>query len=128
MQSLKENVPVRDSENQEQPVEVDQLQSEDQHKHDRLGNPAFVLLCSEIQGVRTNGAEFCKNRPQNPDVEPVSEVDPGAHEHEEERSDIRRVQVVERLGQGQEKVRYVHRDVDCNSHPGEIESVGQEDQ
>ncbi|KAG7731931.1 hypothetical protein KL948_002864 [Ogataea haglerorum] len=125
---VQKHVPVHDPQDEKQPVQVDELQREDQREHDRLRDPALVLLRGKVERVRPDGPELGEHRPQNPEVEPVSEVDPHGHKHEEERPHEHRVQVVERLGRGQEEVGDVHRDVHGNAHPREVEPVRQADQ
>lgn len=71
---------ISDSQNQDEPEDVDSLQSEEQGESDDLRNPAFVLLCFPVEFVRADCAEASQGCPENVQVEVVAEVEPYTNE------------------------------------------------
>ncbi len=128
LHDIEKDVPKQDAQNQEEPVNVDELERKDEREDDWLGDPALVLLIWEAQLIGTHCFELGEHRPQDLEVQVVAGVEPDDDEAEEEGDDQRRVEVVQGLGEGQEEVRNIHRDVDCKPHPGEMEAVRQTDQ
>lgn len=118
------HVSVEDSEDQEQPVGVQKLQSKDQGENNWLRDPALVLLSVPVQSVVTNGLKLSQNRPKNTQVDPVSEVDPHKDKEDEERTGKNRVQVVQGLRCSQKEIRDIHGNINFHTHPSEVESIG----
>lgn len=88
---------VRDPANEEPPEQIDSLKGGEQSERDDLRDPAFVLLCFPVEFIGTNGLELGKNGVKHAEVDPVTEVAPGAHENEEVGTCDGRIKVVEDL-------------------------------
>lgn len=71
-----EDVVLENAEDQEEPEEIDCLQTGQQDKGDDLTDPAFVLLGLPVELVGANGAEFGQHGPEDLQVEEMAEVDP----------------------------------------------------
>lgn len=81
-----------------QPEEIETLKRSQQGKSNSLGNPALVLLCLPVQLVRTDSLELSQNRPENTQVQIVTQINPRSHRKGIERDDEVRINIVERLG------------------------------
>lgn len=88
-----------------------------------MGKSALVLLRLPIQLERTNGLELGQERPEDLQVDVVTEVDPDQHEQDEVGSNKGMVDVVERLGGREEEVADVVGDIDGETDVGEVEAV-----
>lgn len=113
------------SDDTEQPEEVQGLKRTQESGSDDLSNTALVLLGIPVQFKGTDSLEFGKERPDDLEVEVVTQVDPSDHEDSEIRAHERRVNVVERFGSCQEEVTNVVGDVDSQADVSEMEAVAQ---
>lgn len=92
------DVAVGDAEDEEQPEEVEGLEGGQQGDGDVLADPALVLARLPVELEGADGPVLGDQRPEDAEVEVVSQVDPGAHEHDHVGSDEGVVDVIERLG------------------------------
>lgn len=90
--------PPCDSQDQDEPEDVDGLQGKKKRKGNDLRNPAFVLLSFPIELVWTNCAEAGQGGPENVQIEVVAEVEPHSDEETKVRASDGRIEVVEALG------------------------------
>lgn len=79
-----EQVVDQNAKDQEEPEEIDRLETGKQPKRNILTDPALVLLCLPVQLKRPNGAELGENCPDNLQVDVVSQVNP----HRDKKSEI----------------------------------------
>lgn len=93
-----EDVVLQDAEDQEQPEEVDSLETREQGKGDVLTDPALVLLRFPVQFERSNGPELGQHGPEDLQVQVVAEVDPHHDEESEVGNGDEMVKVVESFG------------------------------
>lgn len=114
-----------DADNQKQPKEVQSLERGEQGSGDVLAEAALVLLGLPVELKGPNSLKLGEQGPEDLDVDVVTEVDPGGDEDEEVGDDEGVVEVVERLGGGEEEVADVVGDVDSNAHVGEVEAVAE---
>lgn len=112
----------------EQPEKVEGLEGGEQSGGDDLAQAALVLLRLPVQLKGTDSLELGQQRPDDLEVEVVAEVDPSHHEDAKVRAHQGGVDVVERLGSGQEEVADVVGDIDGQTDVSEVEAVAEADE
>lgn len=90
-----EDEAVRDAEDVVQPEQVEGLQTAQQRRRDVVRDPALVLLRLPVQLVGPDRLELVELRPENPEVEVVSQVAPRNHEEPEVGPHQRVVEIIE---------------------------------
>lgn len=119
---------VRNADDVEQPEEIQRLEGNEKSGADDLAQLAFVLFGYPVKLKGANGLHLCEYGVDDPDIDEMAEVDPGTHEDAIKGGDPGVVEIVESLDAGKEPVGDVVGDVDCNTHIGEVEAVGQADE
>ena len=122
-----EDIVGQDTEDEEEPEEIDRLETGEQTERDILTDPALVLLSLPVQFERTDSAELGQDGPEDLQVQEVAQVDPPADEHGEVGRGDDCVEVVQCFGGCQEEIGDVVGDVDGQTHVGEVEAVAQAD-
>ena len=93
-----EDIVLGNAEYQEQPEEIDCLETGKKGEGDILADPALVLLGFPIQLERSDSPELRKSRPENRPVDPVAQIDPNAHKHKIVRADNEGVEIIKCFG------------------------------
>jgi len=139
-----EDVVGQNAQDQEEPEEVDGLQTSKQGKGDVLTDPALVLLCFPVELKGTDSTELGQDSPEDLQVEDMAEVNPRADEHAEVGNGDVGIEVVQCFRSlldksvlclwviarvfytyRQEKVRHVMGNVHGKTHVREVETVAQ---
>lgn len=123
-----EGESVRNANNVEQPKEVESLKGREQSRGDDLAQAALVLLRLPVQLKGTNRLKLGQKRPDDLQVDDMTEVDPNTHEEDKVRTGEGVIEVVESLGGGEEEVTNVVGDVDGQADVGEVEAVAETDE
>lgn len=116
---------IGNADNVEEPEQVEGLQADEQGGGDDLAEETLVLPTFPVKQEGTNGAVLGEQRPDNLEVDEVAQIDPGAHEDDEEGGEDGRVEIIEGLGGGKEPVTDIVRDVHGDADVGEVEAVAQ---
>lgn len=90
-----EQVVGQDAQDQEEPKEIDGLETSQQTKGDVLTDPALVLLRLPVQLEGPDSAELGEDGPEDLQVQHMSEVNPDSDERGEIGSRDDRVEVIE---------------------------------
>lgn len=120
-----EDVVGQNAQDQEEPKQVDGLQTGKQGERDVLTDPTLVLLSLPVELKGTNGAELGQHSPKDLQVQVMTQVNPPSNKHGEVRRSDERIQVVQGLGSRQEEIRDIVSDVHRQTHVREVEAITQ---
>jgi hypothetical protein len=93
-----EDVVLGDSENQEEPEDIDGLEAGQQRKGDDLAEQAFVLLRLPVELVWSHSLELGQDCVEDAEIDIVSQVDPDPNKHAKIWTDYDRVYIVKGFG------------------------------